>query len=183
MLLNKQQNIELRNPSSQHRQKMANFKGLIDQIASVKRENKYLRTFTWCLQITSLLWIWLKPSQRGLLATSKQWLKPSIFQENEPFFGLLSHAFFPLPFHLLMENFDFECTNIIIHQFVLKSRVVRIAQSGQRGPGFESRGQPYPQCFHPTLGMWTLVEGWYIGSEPAIDIMHAPAGSDTLRVW
>ena len=67
------------------------------------------------------------------------------------------------------------------------SGVVQIAQSGKalsfrrRGPGFESRGQPYPQCFHPTLGMWILVEGWYIGSEPAIDITHAPAGSDTLR--
>ena len=69
----------------------------------------------------------------------------------------------------------------------IAQRVVRIAQSGKalsfrrRGPGFESRGQPYPQCFHPTLGMWTLVEGWSIGSEPAIDITHAPAGSDTLR--
>ena len=65
--------------------------------------------------------------------------------------------------------------------------VVWIAQSGKalsfcrRGPGFESRGQPYAQCFHPTLGMWTLVEGWSIGLEPAIDITHAPAGSDTLR--
>ena len=38
------------------------------------------------------------------------------------FFGLLSHAFFPLPIHLLRENFDFECTNIIKHQFVLKSK-------------------------------------------------------------
>ena len=37
-------------------------------------------------------------------------------------FGLLSHAFFPLPIHLLRENFDFECTNIIKHQFVLKSK-------------------------------------------------------------
>ena len=65
--------------------------------------------------------------------------------------------------------------------------VVWIAQSGKalsfrrRGPGFESWGQPYAQCFHPALGMWTLVEGWSIGSEPAIDITHAPAGSDTLR--
>ena len=44
-------------------------------------------------------------------------------------------------------------------------RVLRIAQSSKalsfrrRGPGFESQGQPYPRCFHPTLGMWTLVEG------------------------
>ena len=38
------------------------------------------------------------------------------------FFGLLSHALFPLPIHLLRENFDFECTNIIKHQFVLKSK-------------------------------------------------------------
>ena len=38
------------------------------------------------------------------------------------FFGLLSHAFFPLPIHLLRENFDFECTNIIKHQFVLKGK-------------------------------------------------------------
>ena len=43
--------------------------------------------------------------------------------------------------------------------------VVWIAQSGKalsfrrRGPGFESRGQPYPPCFHPALGIWTLVEG------------------------
>ena len=42
---------------------------------------------------------------------------------------------------------------------------VWIAQSGKalsfhrRGPGFESRGQPYAQCLHPALGMWTLVEG------------------------
>ena len=38
------------------------------------------------------------------------------------FFGLLSHAFFPLPINLLRENFDFECTIIIKHQFVLKSK-------------------------------------------------------------
>ena len=38
------------------------------------------------------------------------------------FFGLLSHALFPLPIHLLRENFDFECTDIIKHQFVLKSK-------------------------------------------------------------
>ena len=38
------------------------------------------------------------------------------------FFGLLSHAFFPLLIHLLRENFDLECTNIIKHQFVLKSK-------------------------------------------------------------
>ena len=46
----------------------------------------------------------------------------------------------------------------------IDQRVAWIAQSGKalnfhrRGPGFESRGQPYPQCFHPTLRMWTLVE-------------------------
>ena len=70
--------------------------------------------------------------------------------------------------------------SIYWHLFILENsrkmvRVVQIAQSGKRvvqiaqssralsftrrGPGFESRGQPYPRCFHPTLGMWTLVEG------------------------
>ena len=92
-------------------------------------------------------------------------------------------------------GFD-QCTSILVDDHrdfnpCLKTNffcwVVWIAQSGKalsfrrRGPGFESRGQPYAQCFHPALGMWTLVEGWSIGSEPAIDITHAPAGSDTLR--
>ena len=38
------------------------------------------------------------------------------------FFGLLSHAFFPLLIHLFRENFDFECTNIIKHRIVIKSK-------------------------------------------------------------
>ena len=55
--------------------------------------------------------------------------------------------------------------NFFIMDLIETLRVVRIAQSGKalsfrrKGPGFKSRGQPYPQCFHPTLGMWTLVEG------------------------
>ena len=63
--------------------------------------------------------------------------------------------------------------------------VVQIAQSGKvlsfhrRGPGFESRGQPYPWCFHPALGMWTLVEE-LIERVRACN-SHAQAGSDTLR--
>ena len=72
-----------------------------------------------------------------------------------------------------------------INNYKLLHGVVRIAQSGKvlsfrrRGPGFESWGQPYPRCFHPTLGVWTLVEElieWVRACN-----LHAPAGSDTLR--
>ena len=78
-------------------------------------------------------------------------------------------------------SFLFSFAKNITHIEKKHAKLNRVNNTGLWGPGFESRGQPYPQCFHPTLGMWTLVEGWSIGSDPAIDITHAPAGSDTLR--
>ena len=86
---------------------MANFIGLIYQIASVKRENK-------------------SPENLHMVPPNNFFIMDLIetfhISRKWAFFGLLSHALFPLPIHLLRENFDFECTNIIKHHFVLKSK-------------------------------------------------------------
>ena len=110
MLPNMQHNTGIRNPFSQHRWKMANFKGLNLQVVSEKRENKCPRTSIWCLQITSLEWIWFKPS---------------ICQENKPFWPF-KQCIFPLQIqiHLIRKNFDFKLGTVYTETCVIDTSVM-----------------------------------------------------------
>ena len=91
------------------------------------------RPSTWSSLDSLLSWNTSKAWSIQLTLQSAVFLRHATFQafymhfnttyfKKISLFGLLGHAFFPLAIHLLRENFDFECTNIIKHLFVLKSK-------------------------------------------------------------